>query len=65
MIADKVFYDHAIDLTGQVVSNCTFDGCIITVDKATPPTEFIQTMVIDCMLIGDGWPPEVLEELGL
>lgn len=63
MIADKSFYDAALDLTGEVVSSCYFDGCILTVNVSSPPSIFHSVVIVHCRLIGDGWPPEVFEDL--
>lgn len=54
-----VYYDEVVDLTGLVVSDVTFDGCVLHMWKSLEKTHVKGCEYLDCLLVGDGWPPWV------
>lgn len=58
-IEDRKFLDDRILLDDANWVGCTFDGCILVLNK-TRPSIIERCRVLDCRLEGDGWPEEIL-----
>jgi hypothetical protein len=50
------FVDDYIDLTGAIWKGCSFDGCILEIQEGTRPTTIENCTIVQCKLVGDGWP---------
>jgi hypothetical protein len=58
---NKTFLDQRLCLNGEAWINCVFDGCIVELQLIPSFTKLVDCYFIDCKLIGDGWPNDVLE----
>lgn len=60
-ISNRHFVDEKIDCDGVHFHNCLLDGCILVATRAGKEARFTGTScVLNCKLIGDGWPQNVL-----
>lgn len=57
---NRTFLDSYVDLTGKKVMGCTFDGCVIHLDK-DGRTDIEGVVMNGCMMTGDGWPKPFIE----
>jgi hypothetical protein len=65
-IVRRFIVDDHIDLTGCVVLNCTFDGCIVHLDsKQTTPFFLSGNLFRDCRLTGSAWRNTMLRTVNL
>ncbi len=56
-VALKRFVDEHVDLTGLMVDQCVFDGCVIELWRRAGHTRIANTFFANCRFAGDGWSP--------